>query len=373
MDRISAAAAGGASSGGSPPVSDKMPMPLNPHHNSNHAENPFPVMYPSGDPYLHHQPTSLGAPPSATPARKTSAPPPQTAAAAAMANELTLQQLRARAGNTAFTNNNKLLGGGGAAAPLAAPPVGPPFEAPPSPEKKVPQVIPMNADKPTGLQMDEFLPKKFSGLGLNYNTAPAAAASDSSSSSSSKYSSYKDYGGGGELSESEVTSSILKGHDGMMAVLTTRGRNMEIIQKMWQSKDAKAAVDQAVSLNDQAIMVDFLSVISLRPSIWNLDLCESLLPAIGELLQSKYEMYINVGCGAAKLILKNFASVIKSNIDSPVQTVGVDISREERHRKCMQCYKDLVKIRSLIIKRQSMQGKLGHTFRELAILMQYLD
>ena len=132
-----------------------------------------------------------------------------------------------------------------------------------------------------GLQMDEFLPKKFSGLGLNYNTMD----------SGSKYSSYKDYGGGGgELSETEVTSSVLKGHDGMMAVLTTRGRNMEIIQKLWQSKDAKAAVDQAVSLNDQAIMVDFLSVITLRPSIWNLDLCESLLPTIGELLQSKYEM-----------------------------------------------------------------------------------
>ena len=40
--------------------------------------------------------------------------------------------------------------------------------------------------------------------------------------------------------------------------------------------------------------------------------------------------YITVGCGAMKLILKNFASVIKSNIDSPIQTVGVDISREER-------------------------------------------
>jgi len=228
------------------------------------------------------------------------------------------------------------------------------------------EVIPMNADKPTGLQMDEFLPKKFSGLGLNYNTMDDGGGS--------KYSSYKNYSsGGGDLSETEVTSSMLKGHDGMMAVLTTRGRNMEIIQKLWQSKDAKAAVDQAVSLNDQAIMVDFLSVISLRPSIWNLDLCESLLPTCNELLQSKYEMYINVGCGATKLILKNFASVIKSNIDSPVQTVGVDISREERHRKCMQCYKDLVKIRALIIKRQSMQGKLGHTFRELAILMQYLD
>ena len=40
--------------------------------------------------------------------------------------------------------------------------------------------------------------------------------------------------------------------------------------------------------------------------------------------------YITVGCEAMKLILKNFGSVIRANIDSPMQTVGVDISREER-------------------------------------------
>ena len=105
--------------------------------------------------------------------------------------------------------------------------------SPSSPEKKmIQEVVPMNADKPTGLQLDEFLPRKFSGLGLNYNTKEG---------SGSKFSGYKNYGGMGEdMSESEVTSSILKGHDAMMAVLTTRGRNMEIIQKLWQGKDAKA-------------------------------------------------------------------------------------------------------------------------------------
>lgn len=104
---------------------------------------------------------------------------------------------------------------------------------PSSPEKKlVQEVVPMNADKPTGLQLDEFLPRKFSGLGFNYNTKESGG---------SKFSAYKDYGGIGEdMSESEVTSSIVKGHDAMMAVLTTRGRNMEIIQKLWQGKDAKA-------------------------------------------------------------------------------------------------------------------------------------
>ena len=44
-----------------------------------------------------------------------------------------------------------------------------------------------------------------------------------------------------------------------------------------------------------------------------------------------------------------------------------------RARKCMDCYSELVKIRSGILKRQTMQGKAGHAYRELAILMQYLD
>ena len=50
------------------------------------------------------------------------------------------------------------------------------------------------------------------------------------------------------------------------------------------------AVEQAVLANDQSVLVDLLSVITLRPSIWNLDLCTALLPSLEKLLQSKYEM-----------------------------------------------------------------------------------
>jgi len=234
-----------------------------------------------------------------------------------------------------------------------------------TPEKEKIEVIPMNLEKPTGLEMGDFLPMKFQMMGLGGNTLGGY--------DSSRFAGFKSFGAPNDLNEAEVSNSILKGHESMMAALTNRGRQIEITQKLWQNKDAKTAVDQAVLLNDQSVLVDLLTVITLRPSIWNLDLCTALLPSLEKLLQSKYEMYITVGCDAMKLILKNFGSVIKSNIDSPIQTVGVDISREERHNKCMECYKDLVKIRSLILKRQAMQGKLGHTFRELSILMQYLD
>ncbi len=39
--------------------------------------------------------------------------------------------------------------------------------------------------------------------------------------------------------------------------------------------------------------------------------------------------YVQTGCGALKVILRNFAPVIKANMAAP-PGLGVDISREER-------------------------------------------
>ena len=215
------------------------------------------------------------------------------------------------------------------------------------------KLIPSMSDKPTGLTADDFLPNKFGKMSVSHSSPFGWPQTD--------------------LSESEVTSSILKGHGNMMTVLTARSRHIDIIKQLWHSKDAKTAAEHAIACNDQSVVVDLLSVIVLRPSIWSLDLCNILLPSIGTLLLSKYESYVNNSAAALKLVLKNFAPVIKSNIDAPGNTVGVDISKEERANKCMDCYRELVKIRSGILKRQNIQGKAGHNYKELAILMQYLD
>lgn len=95
-----------------------------------------------------------------------------------------------------------------------------------------------------------------------------------------------------------------------------------------------------------------------------------------------------------RLILTNFAKVIKTNIDSGPQSVGVDISRQERlvndvfllsrmfwssvfyicrFNKCMSCYSQLVPIKAFVLKRQAVAGKMGQTFRELHILLQVFD
>ncbi|XP_059473946.1 katanin p80 WD40 repeat-containing subunit B1 isoform X2 [Neocloeon triangulifer] len=203
--------------------------------------------------------------------------------------------------------------------------------------------VPMLADKPAGLDMGDFLP---------------------TGSFSPRF-------GGGlhpEMSEAEGISNLLREHDQMTTVLRSRSQNLQIVFQTLANKDLKAAVDCAIAIQDLSLMVDLLSVISLRPQLWSLDLCALVLPTIGTLLQSKYETYMNAACSALRLILRNFGSVIKNN-SSGGSAIGVDISREERRAKSKKCLDHLVAIHALLLKRQTLQGPLGNTFRELQAQM----
>ena len=214
------------------------------------------------------------------------------------------------------------------------------------------EFVPMSADKPYGLDVETFLP--------NHYTRSTAFG-------------YPQVGVLNEMSEAEVLNSMMRGHESMMAVLTNRNRSLQIVYSLWHNKDLKAAVESAVAMNDLSVIVDLLGILTLKPTMWNLDLCNSLLGPIGDLLQSKYEMYIAVGSSALRLILRNFASVIKSNVEAPLHTIGVDVSREERYHKCLSCYEKLSTIRGILLKKQATPGKMGASFRELAVLIRSLE
>ncbi|XP_021342965.1 katanin p80 WD40 repeat-containing subunit B1-like isoform X2 [Mizuhopecten yessoensis] len=183
------------------------------------------------------------------------------------------------------------------------------------------------------------------------------------------------YGGStpsGEPNEEEVLSAVLKGHGAMAQVMSGRSKNIQIVRAMWTSGNTKTAVDSAISMNDQAVLVDLLNVLNLKSGLWSLELCATLLPLVKDLLQSKYDSYVMTACNALKIILRNFGPVIKSNLTAP-PSVGVDISREERYRKCNKAYSVILQIRSDMDKRQNLQGNVGTIFRELQILMNNLE
>lgn len=208
--------------------------------------------------------------------------------------------------------------------------------------------VPDQRDRPVGLDLEDFLPRHLQdSLKFGIQSQP-------------------------EMSEAEAMSSIFRGHESMTTVLAHRRKNLQIILAVWSSKGVKAALESVIHMHDSAVLVDILNIVTLRPSVWNLDMCQILLPSIYDLLQSKFESYMTAGCLSLKLILKNFSPVIKSNITAP-PGVGVDISREERYNKCMSCFNQLVSIRAFLLKRQTLQGKLGQSFRELHILMQSLE
>ncbi|XP_071958298.1 katanin p80 WD40 repeat-containing subunit B1-like [Antedon mediterranea] len=221
------------------------------------------------------------------------------------------------------------------------------IEKPVMSEKKMKEtIIPANREKPVGLDVNEFLPVKLQSE--NKKTSQVEAKS-----------------------ESEVIESLNKGHDSMCAVMTSRNKNLQVIKAIWSTGDTKTAVESAVNMGDQALLVDLLNVLCLKKSLWTLDLCVLLLPKIKDILSSKYENYVLTSCTATKLILKSFSSLIKTNINLPPQ--GIDIMREERYNKCNKCYGYLIAVRQQVETKQLTSGKLGSTYRELKLLFGQLD
>lgn len=96
-----------------------------------------------------------------------------------------------------------------------------------------------------------------------------------------------------EMSEAEVLNSMMRSHESMMAVLKSRHRSLQIIYSLWHNKDLKvilyltpfknvqdkykenikmyywfqAAVESAVAMNDLAIIVDLLGILTLKPYV----------------------------------------------------------------------------------------------------------
>ncbi|XP_072516093.1 katanin p80 WD40 repeat-containing subunit B1 isoform X2 [Salminus brasiliensis] len=172
--------------------------------------------------------------------------------------------------------------------------------------------------------------------------------------------------------DEEALAQIRKGHETMCVMLTSRHKNLDTVRTVWVSGDIKTSLDSAVSINDLSIVVDILNIVNLKPSLWKLDTCNTILPQIEELLQSKYESYVQTGYMSLKIILKRFWPLISETLTA-LPSVGVDITREERHQKCKACYKQLKNLSNVVKNRAEQVGRHGSTFKELQLLMAPLD
>lgn len=172
----------------------------------------------------------------------------------------------------------------------------------------------------------------------------------------------------------DLTNTIEHGHDALMKALKSRYKNTQMIRSMWINGSIKSALDTAVSMNDTGLMADILSQINQSVNVWNLDICTILLPSIKDLMNSKYEEHAQIGSDSCKIIFKNFGKLIKSSLMTPCG-VGVDLSREERQRKCNSCYNYLQDIINIIERKMASisSQKLLNNFKEINLLMKTLE
>ncbi|KAM4593799.1 katanin p80 WD40 repeat-containing subunit B1 [Odontesthes bonariensis] len=217
----------------------------------------------------------------------------------------------------------------------------PPAQASPAKPKQQPKIILSSRNEPIGLNVADFLPSP-----ANHRAAA--------------------------LTDEEALSQIKKGHDTMCVMLSSRHKNLQTVRAVWVREDVKRALDTAIAMNDLSIVVDILNIINVQPSLWKLDLCTTVLPQIDKLLQSKYESYMQTGSTSLKLIMKHFWMLISDTLKAS-PSVGVDITREERHQKCRACCKHLKNLSNIVKNKAAQVGRHGSAFKELQLLMAPLD
>ena len=114
-----------------------------------------------------------------------------------------------------------------------------------SPDSDRFELIPETREHPAGLDIDEFLPKHLQDtVRLGYSLQP-------------------------EMSEADAMSQMFRGHKSLVTALSHRKKNIQIILAVWSKKDPMKALDQAIQLGDESVMVDILNILNLKP--WVLD------------------------------------------------------------------------------------------------------
>ena len=104
--------------------------------------------------------------------------------------------------------------------------------------------------------------------------------------------------------------------------------------------DVAGAVAALSKMDDLAAAVDFLNSgeTAIRAAL-TLNLCCSLLPTLKQLLTGPpFESYVTTALRYLLLLLQSFTGIILEHTSHGASRAGpVDISHEERRRKCSQC------------------------------------
>lgn len=204
----------------------------------------------------------------------------------------------------------------------------------------------------------------------------------------------------------ELEKGVKRQHKFFIQRIDERRRNLKIVLTVWTQREFKRAIEKLVDIYHQGLVfvacdqagdsithtgkrehsglsslntclvVDVISVMISRPSLWTLDICQLLLPIIvNDLLVQRdtrtHEYYVEVAIKSIGLILTHFSPVILSTLHSQVdesRLVGVDLSREDRIAKCKELERLLLEARKIAAQKKSdsrSDSRLANLYNDL--------
>ncbi|XP_017964543.1 katanin p80 WD40 repeat-containing subunit B1 [Drosophila navojoa] len=140
---------------------------------------------------------------------------------------------------------------------------------------------------------------------------------------------------------------LSRSHEAVLQELSNRQASLELLRNSTRVNDVLSALRLAKSAG-RSIFIDLLGAILEKPSSLNLDFCTFVLPELYELLQSQHKFHFTRACDTLRIVLSNFLPMIQENLDSwAANGLGVDVTREDRQRKCLECQRWLLQIKNL--------------------------
>ncbi|KHN76638.1 Katanin p80 WD40 repeat-containing subunit B1 [Toxocara canis] len=170
--------------------------------------------------------------------------------------------------------------------------------------------------------------------------------------------------------ENWLLEEISNGHTNVEMALTQRRLSLDALRQCWRTRGVDAALAEAARIGETALLAELLAALNHSPTTWNLSLCCAVLSHIGVLVASKHEHFVEVALTALRTAITGFGSVIRMGAQQPSH-IGVDVTAEERHSKCVKCVQQLTEMRvkaSLLCDRMNARHA-----REFNALMQIFD
>ncbi|KAJ3076194.1 WD repeat-containing protein 90 [Podochytrium sp. JEL0797] len=234
----------------------------------------------------------------------------------------------------------------------------------PTPEQQRPVITPRpQQQRPTATPVPENGHKRVSPLLHHATSLPTLAPTSDALS---------------PTSETDLINTLSECNTRMTLTLQSRLTALQQIKSVWDETNVRPAVLKMVEEAhhggaDSGVRMDMLRVMNGRAKVFTLDVAILVLPVVNELLFEVYEDYIVEACNTIKLLCKSFGPLIVAQLGpNTISSPGIDLTREERQRKCVTCYHKLRDIQLTLTELAKSPGRIGASVQDALIELEFL-